>query len=107
MANWIDIGPEDQFPPGSMVCATVQNKPILICGAKSGLAAINNTCPHAGKPLADGEFNGRVLTCRYHGYAYDVANGRNIDFPYDEPAVRTYPIRVTDAGRVEVQTPKE
>jgi nitrite reductase/ring-hydroxylating ferredoxin subunit len=64
---------------------------------------VRDACPHAGKPLRDGSVCGTVLTCRYHGYAYDVRSGRHVDFPYDELPVRTLAVRLRE-GRVEVDT---
>ncbi len=107
MAKWIDIGPTDQFPTGTMRCVSTEDRQVIVCNADGKLAAVDPACPHAGKPMIDGELRGKVLTCAYHAYAYDVFSGRNTDFPYEELPLPTYPIRVTDAGRVEIQTTRK
>ena len=37
--------------------------------------AMEDTCPHAGYPLAEGDFEGCVITCRAHGWPFDVTTG--------------------------------
>jgi nitrite reductase/ring-hydroxylating ferredoxin subunit len=38
--------------------------------------ATSGTCPHAGGPIGDGAMQGSVVTCPYHGWAFDVRDGR-------------------------------
>ena len=42
-----------------------------------------------------------MLPCPFHGYAYDVETGKNVDFEEDIPLSRC-PVRVTETGRIEV-----
>jgi nitrite reductase/ring-hydroxylating ferredoxin subunit len=37
--------------------------------------AMENACPHAGDPLSEGALQGSVVTCRAHGWQFDVQNG--------------------------------
>jgi nitrite reductase (NADH) small subunit len=57
--------------------------------------AIDNTCPHRGGPLADGDLDGRVVTCPWHAWRWDVTTGANVN----NPAVRVacYPVRIEGA----------
>jgi nitrite reductase/ring-hydroxylating ferredoxin subunit len=43
-------------------------------------------------PLGEGELAGKIITCPFHGYAFDITTGRNVDFPDDAPATRL-PVR--------------
>ena len=49
--------------------------------------AIDNTCPHRGGPLGEGDLEGRIVLCRW-----DVTTGANAN----NPAVRIacYPVAV-------------
>jgi len=40
------------------------------------LFAMRDNCPHRGIPLSCGWFDGRELTCRYHGWAFEPASGQ-------------------------------
>src|SRR6516162_6197211 len=65
--------------------------------------ALEDRCAHRGKPLSIGrcEFPGtNTITCRYHGWTYDVASGTCVAALTDGPdspivgkaRVKTYPI---------------
>lgn len=38
--------------------------------------AIDDACPHQGASLSEGEVRGCVVTCPWHGWEYDVTNGK-------------------------------
>ncbi len=119
MAKWIDIGSLGDYPPGSKTCLDVDGRSIVVCrlapgtpgtpggpgSLDGGVCALVNICPHAGLPLGEGELTGAVLTCPFHGYAFNVATGRNIDYPDDIPVARL-PVRVVE-DRIEVEVDPE
>ena len=102
MAKWIDVGTRNQFPVGSITCVTIDDESVVVCNVEGRFAAVSNICPHARQPLIDGELCGSVLTCIYHNHAYDVFTGKDVDFPDTYAQAATYPVRITDADRVEV-----
>lgn len=102
MPNWIPIGPVADFPPNSQQAVRAQNVPLVIFNIEGLYLAIADVCPHAGLPLSNGELCGKVITCPFHGYTYNVETGKNIDFPDNEPPVRTFPVRANDSGHLEV-----
>ena len=105
MSKWVDIGPVDEFPHGCQKCLRAEETPVVVFNIDGTHRAILNVCPHAGMPLGQGAVAGKIITCPFHGYSYNVETGRNIDFPDQEPPVPTYDLRITDAGRVEVEVP--
>jgi nitrite reductase/ring-hydroxylating ferredoxin subunit len=113
VAKWIDIGKLEDFPVGEKICLDVDGQGLVICRLaagtpgmpQGGVCAVVNMCPHAGLPLGEGELSGGVLTCPFHGYAFNVATGRNIDYPDDTPA-SVLPVRVM-AHRVEIDLEPE
>jgi nitrite reductase/ring-hydroxylating ferredoxin subunit len=54
--------------------------------------ALDNTCPHRGGPLGEGFLDGKVVTCPWHGWSYDVTNGVCPVNP--NIAVRSYPVKI-------------
>lgn len=50
--------------------------------------AIDNTCPHMGGPLGEGEISvetGKpVVTCPWHGWEFDIRSGECINCPGDD-----------------------
>jgi len=94
MANWIDIGPASESAEAGKNCVSAEGKPLVVCHVKGQWHCVLNVCPHAGLPLGEGELRGTILTCPFHGYAYDVRTGVNIDFPQEEAPVRTFEVKV-------------
>jgi nitrite reductase (NADH) small subunit len=54
--------------------------------------AIDNLCPHRGGPLGEGDMDGPIVVCPWHGWRWDVTTGANAN----NPAVRVscYPVTV-------------
>src|SRR5579875_1035806 len=50
----------------------------LVLGRKENgeLFAMRDSCPHRGIPLSCGWFDGRELTCKYHGWAFEPGSGQ-------------------------------
>ena len=101
MPDWTDIADENDLPDGGRLCITVEGRALVVLRQGDDLYAIANQCPHAGRPLEDGEVRGLTITCPYHGYAYNLRNGHNLDYPDIEPPVPTFPARLSD-GKVQV-----
>jgi nitrite reductase/ring-hydroxylating ferredoxin subunit len=101
MARWIDVAAATDIPDGGKTCVHADGKPVVLCQVAGALHAVLNVCPHAGLPLGEGELRGKVLTCPFHGFAYNIETGRNVDFVDDVPLSKV-PVRVTEEARVEV-----
>ena len=53
--------------------------------------AMDGLCMHQGGPLGQGELNGCMLTCPWHGWRYDVTTGKHETSPLVH---RCFPTRV-------------
>ncbi len=67
---------KDEIPAGSIREFQVEGATIALANVDGKFFAINNTCLHRGGPLAEGELNGKVVTCPWHGWQYDVTTGQ-------------------------------
>jgi nitrite reductase/ring-hydroxylating ferredoxin subunit len=72
----------------------VNGQDIALFKADGNYYAIENTCPHAGGPLAEGELEGEVVTCPWHGSQFNVKTGAVVAPPANR-GVRSFPVRVT------------
>jgi nitrite reductase/ring-hydroxylating ferredoxin subunit len=65
--------------------------------------AIGSVCTHQGGPLAEGELDGNIVTCPWHGGQFDVETGEVLAPPpaTDEPV---YEVRV-EADEIQVARP--
>lgn len=103
--KWIDVGPVSQFPPdGAHACVKVDRYGVVVFNLGGEFHVIRNICPHAGLPLGEGDRTGDIITCPFHGYAYNIKSGQNIDWPDDEAPVQKFPTRVVnDTVQIEVE----
>ena len=62
--------------------------------------ALDNSCPHRGGPLGEGDLDGRVVTCPWHAWRWDVTTGANANNP--AVTVARLPVSV-EAGEVFVE----
>jgi nitrite reductase (NADH) small subunit len=69
---------KDEVPPGSIRELQLDGKTIALANVDGKFYAINNTCLHRGGPLGEGELEGKVVTCPWHGWQYDVTTGKVI-----------------------------
>jgi nitrite reductase (NADH) small subunit len=97
----VNLGRLDRIPIGEGRSFRVGAEEIAVFHARSGEAyAVQATCPHRGGPLADGLLGDRRIYCPLHAYAFDLITGEPIRNPC--PALRTYPVMVSEAGEVVV-----
>lgn len=83
---------KDEIPAGSIREFQVEGATIAVANVEGKFFAINNTCLHRGGPLAEGELNGKVVTCPWHGWQYDVTSGKLTMNPM--VGVNCYPVEV-------------
>ena len=67
---------KEEVPPGSIREFQLDGKTIALANVDGKFYAINNTCLHRGGPLGEGELEGKVVTCPWHGWQYDVTTGK-------------------------------
>jgi nitrite reductase (NADH) small subunit len=67
---------KDEVPAGTIREFAVDGKTIALANVDGSFHAINNTCLHRGGPLGQGELEGNVVTCPWHGWQYDVTSGK-------------------------------
>lgn len=70
----------------------VDGRPVAIFLAGGTYHAIEDTCPHQGAPLCDGQVLGKSVTCAWHGWRFSLEDGRRLDSARGK--VESYPVRV-------------
>ena len=83
---------KDEIPPGTIREFQLNGTTVAIANVDGNLYAINNTCLHRGGPLGEGELNGKIVTCPWHGWTYDVTTGQTTMNP--AVGVTCYPIDI-------------
>jgi len=77
MANFVKIAQTSEIPAGQGKCVEVDGKRIAIFNVDGAFYAVDDVCKHQGGPLGEGELNGKIVTCPWHGWEYDVTTGIN------------------------------
>jgi nitrite reductase (NADH) small subunit len=65
-----------EVPAGTIREFQVEGKAIALANVEGEFYAVNTTCLHRGGPLGQGVLEGKVLTCPWHGWEYDVTTGK-------------------------------
>lgn len=77
---------------GRIIEIIVGGTAIAVANVDGTFCAVSNACPHADGPLGEGQLDGSVVTCPYHGWQFDVRDGRCLTNPH--APVKTYPVQV-------------
>ncbi|MBW3539241.1 MAG: non-heme iron oxygenase ferredoxin subunit [Planctomycetes bacterium] len=102
MSDWIRIAAVEDVPPGTGRELTAAGRVVALFNVEGQFYALDGVCPHAGGPLGEGRLSGRVVTCPWHGWQFDVTSGRhclNANITHT-----AFPVRVED-GQVLVELP--
>jgi nitrite reductase (NADH) small subunit len=65
-----------EIPVGTIHTVNVDGKAVAVANVGGHFYAINNTCMHRGGPLGEGPLEGKIVTCPWHGWQYDVTTGK-------------------------------
>lgn len=83
----------DVWEGGMDAFETSKGVQVLILGLEDeSLKAFQAFCPHQGIELVEGEFDGKVLTCKAHFWKFDSTNGKGLN-PTDCMIVE-YPLKI-------------
>ena len=83
---------KEALAAGRIIEIIIAGKAIAVANVDGSYYAIENACPHAEGPLGEGLLEGRVVTCPYHGWQFDVSDGSCKTNPYAK--VGTHAVQV-------------
>ncbi|HZN62953.1 MAG TPA: Rieske 2Fe-2S domain-containing protein [Planctomycetota bacterium] len=92
MIDFVKVASLDQLPPGRMIGVKVEDEEVALYNVDGRVYATRDVCTHQHFPLTQGELRGKVVTCAFHQWRYDVVTGANVERP--EIHVRCYETRV-------------
>jgi nitrite reductase (NADH) small subunit len=67
---------KDEVPTGTIREFQLDGAVVAIANVGGKFHVINNVCLHRGGPLGQGALEGAIVTCPWHGWQYDVTNGK-------------------------------
>ena len=81
MGELVKVASLDELQPGTGIVAEVGDKTLAVFNLDGNCYAIDNTCVHRGGPLGEGDLEGDVVTCPWHGWEYNVKTGACVNNP--------------------------
>lgn len=94
MAEYLDAVRLEEIPPGQGRTVRIAGKDVAIFNVDGTIYAMDDSCRHQGLSLGSSKIEGKVVTCRGHGWKYDVTTGSTLASPGF--GVAAYPVKVVD-----------
>lgn len=93
MPKGVKVAQVNDLAPGSGTTVETEGQRIALFNVQGTFYAIDDTCSHRGGPLGEGELDGSVVTCPWHGATFDVRTGA-VTSPPARASVRSFPVHV-------------
>lgn len=81
MSELIKVAETKDVPAGKAIAVDVQGVKVAIFNIDGSYYAVDDTCTHKGGPLSEGELEGTVVTCPWHGATFDLCTGNHLGPP--------------------------
>jgi nitrite reductase/ring-hydroxylating ferredoxin subunit len=72
---FIEVLSAADLPVGRIRAVKIDDRAVAISHTANGFFATDNTCPHRGGPLAEGDLLGDEIVCPWHLWGFDVRTG--------------------------------
>jgi len=105
MTDFIKVARSDELEDGELMAVEVDGEPVCLAKVDGCIYAFTDNCTHISGPLNEGELDGEVLTCPWHGAQFNVKTGKVLRGPARQD-IATYPVKVED-NAVFVSLPDE
>ncbi len=98
--EYIKVAETTELSAGNKKKISVEGKDILLTNIQNSYYAIDNTCPHMGGSLYDGDLDGSHIICPKHGSIFDVTSGKAIQggkflfIKIKVDDVKSYPVKI-------------
>ena len=92
MSNWQFAAEVEDCPAGENLELVIGDRIVALFNVDGEYYALDGVCAHQGGPLGKGCLQGKILTCPWHGWQYDVTDGQH----QFSPSVKqpSFPVRV-------------
>ena len=72
------VGKVDEIPAGTAIAVQAGRRTIAVFRVGNDFFAVNNTCPHKGASLCDGEIiiEEKIVRCPWHHWNWQLEDGK-------------------------------
>src|SRR5690242_5082725 len=89
----VKVATVQEILPGKSKQAKVGGKTLALFNVNGTFYAIDDTCPHRGASLAEGELEGHQVICPWHAATFDVTTGAHL-CPPARSDVASYKVQI-------------
>jgi nitrite reductase/ring-hydroxylating ferredoxin subunit len=94
----IELCRTDEVPPGGVIKIEAAGLELAVFHLDDGFYVTDDHCTHGPGSLSEGEVEGDVVECNFHGGCFNIKTGAVVEPPCIIP-IRTYRTEVVD-GKV-------
>lgn len=105
MTDFIKVAELNDLDDGELMAVEVDDELVCLARVEDSVYAFTDNCTHISGPLDEGELDGEVLTCPWHGAQFNVCTGKVLRGPARQD-IQTYPVRV-EGNSILVSLPDE
>lgn len=103
MGRFVTVASTRDIPPGTAISVEVEGRAIALFNIGGAFYAVDDECTHRGGSLSQGEVDGLVVACPWHGACFDVSTGEAVGPPAAE-GVACYAVEIA-GDDVEIEVP--
>ena len=92
MSQEYRVGSLASVEAGEATLFEVGGTEVALFMCEGRVVATQGQCPHAEGPIHEGDVDGCILTCPWHGWTFDLTSGQCQED--DSMTLRRYPVRV-------------
>jgi 3-phenylpropionate/trans-cinnamate dioxygenase ferredoxin subunit len=94
MEEFIETIALSRLPVGKGMVVRVADRDVALFNVEGQVFATSDACAHAGASLGSGKLRGTTVTCRAHGFCYDITTGQCTNIP--GLRIASYPVKVVE-----------
>jgi nitrite reductase (NADH) small subunit len=92
----VKVAEVGEVPEGEARVVEADGRTLALFNVSGTFYALDNACSHRGGPLGEGDLDGRLVSCPWHAWRWDVTTGRNANNP--AVTMACYPVHAEPAG---------
>lgn len=77
MSNFVRVANVDEIAPGTARRVEVAGRSLAVYNVDGEFYCTDGICVHRGGPLGEGDLAGKIVTCPWHSWEYDVTTGQS------------------------------
>src|SRR6266699_3970228 len=105
MTDFVKVAELNDLDEGELMAVEVDDEPVCLAKVDGSIYAFTDNCTHISGPLNEGELDGEVLTCPWHGAQFNICTGKVLRGPARQD-IFTYSVRI-DGNSILIGLPEE